>query len=77
MNGGDIQARDARRNNWVATTRTCSRNIHNQSLSLQSKSAILLFVTTCLTFRNGLAQSEKECPARIQFGLSQSSFANG
>jgi hypothetical protein len=46
---------DAGRNRWVATARTSSRNIYNQSLSLQSKSSILLFATTCPTFPHKLA----------------------
>jgi hypothetical protein len=66
MNGGHIQTQGAGRNRGVATAGTYSRNIHNQSLSLQSKSSILLFATTCPTFRTGWRIRE-ECPMGFDF----------
>ena len=47
MNGGHVQARLQGRP---------ARMIYNQSLSLQSKSSILLFATACPTFPNRLAR---------------------
>jgi hypothetical protein len=64
MNGSDIQTQGAGRNRGVATAGTSSRNIHNQSRSLESKSSILLFATTCPTFPNGLAH-----PGRASDGV--------